>query len=243
MAESRDPRRLRDVWEGWPTIAPPMRKDFARYVALANKGAREFGFADTGAMWRAKYDMPPDDVTRELDRLWEQVRPLYVSLHAYVRLKLRDTYGDEISASGPLPAHLLGNFWAQDWSNVFPLVSPPAADPGYDLTAILKQRTMSPIEMVQSAERFFTSLGFAPLPPTFYERSLLTKPPDREVVCHASAWNVDLEDNLRIKMCIDPTAEDFTVIHHELGQLLSARLQASPGALPRFGKRRLPTRP
>jgi peptidyl-dipeptidase A len=217
MAESRDPRRLRDVWEGWHTIAPPMRRDFARYVELANKGARELGFADTGAMWRAKYDLPPDDFTRELDRLWEQVRPLYVSLHAYVRLKLRDTYGDEIPANGPLPAHLLGNIWAQDWSNVFPLVSPPAADPGYDLTAILKQRAMSPIEMVQSAERFFTSLGFAPLPPTFYERSLFTKPPDREVVCHASAWNVDLEDDLRIKMCIDPTAEDFTVIHHELG--------------------------
>ncbi|HUE89927.1 MAG TPA: M2 family metallopeptidase [Vicinamibacterales bacterium] len=217
MAESRDPLRLRDVWEGWHTIAPPMKRDFARYVELANTGARELGFADTGAMWRAKYDMPPDDFTRELDRLWEQVRPLYVSLHAYVRTKLREKYDDEIPARGPLPAHLLGNIWAQDWSNVFPLVSPPSADPGYDLTAILEQRKLTPIEMVQSGERFFTSLGFAPLPQTFYERSLFTKPPDREVVCHASAWNVDLEDDLRIKMCIDPTAEDFTTIHHELG--------------------------
>jgi peptidyl-dipeptidase A len=217
MAESRDPNRLREVWEGWHTIAPPMKQDFARYVELANTGARELGFADTGAMWRAKYDMPPDDFTRELDRLWDQVRPLYVSLHAYVRMKLREKYGDEIPARGPLPAHLLGNIWAQDWSNVFPLVSPPTSDPGYDLTAILTERKMTPVEMVQSGERFFTSLGFAPLPPTFYERSLFTKPPDREVVCHASAWSVDLEDDLRIKMCIDPTAEDFTTIHHELG--------------------------
>ena len=217
MAESRDPRRLREVWDGWHTIAPPMKQNYVRFVELANKGARELGFADTGAMWRAKYDMPPDDFTRELDRLWEQVRPLYISLHAYVRMKLNEKYGNEVPADGPLPAHLLGNIWAQDWSNIFPLVSPPATDPGYDLTAILKQRNMTPVDMVKSGERFFTSLGFAPLPETFWERSLFTKPPDRDVVCHASAWNVDLEEDLRIKMCIDPTAEDFTTIHHELG--------------------------
>jgi peptidyl-dipeptidase A len=217
MASNRDPRRLREVWEGWHSIGPPIKKDYVRFVELANKGAKELGFADTGAMWRAKYDMPPDEFTRELDRLWDQVRPLYVSLHAYVRLKLRERYGDEVPADGPLPAHLLGNIWAQDWSNAFALVAPPSSDPGYDLTAILKQRKMTPLAMVQSGERFFTSLGFAPLPPTFYERSLLTKPADREVVCHASAWDVDLEDDLRIKMCIDATAEDFTTIHHELG--------------------------
>ena len=217
MAESRDPRRLRQVWEGWHTIAPPMKKDYARFVELANQGARELGFADTGAMWRAKYDMPPDEFTRELDRLWDQVRPLYVSLHAYVRMKLREKYGNEVPANGPIPAHLLGNIWAQDWSNVYPLVAPPTSDPGYDLSAILKRRNMTPVQMVQSGERFFTSLGFVPLPQTFYERSLFSKPPDREVVCHASAWNIDLEDDVRIKMCIDPTAEDFTTVHHELG--------------------------
>jgi peptidyl-dipeptidase A len=194
-----------------------MKKDYARFVELANKGARELGFADTGAMWRAKYDMPPDEFTRELDRLWEQVRPLYLSLHAYVRLKLREKYGEQVPDDGPLPAHLLGNIWAQDWSNVFSLVAPPTTDPGYDLTAILKQRKMSATDMVRSGERFFTSLGFAPLPQTFWERSLFTKPADREVVCHASAWDVDLREDLRIKMCIDQTAEDFTTIHHELG--------------------------
>ena len=217
MAESHDPRRLNDVWEGWHRIAPPMKKDYARFVELANKGARELGFSDTGAMWRSKYDMAPDEFTKELDRLWEQVRPLYVSLHAYVRMKLRERYGDQIPANGPLPAHLLGNIWAQDWSNVFPLVAPPTSNPGFDLTAILKQRKTTPVQMVQYGERFFVSLGFVALPKTFYERSLFTKPADREVVCHASAWDVDLEDDLRIKMCIDPTAEDFITIHHELG--------------------------
>lgn len=217
MARSRDPKQLLDVWRGWRTISPPMREDFRRYVELANKGARELGFADLGAMWRSKYDMEPDAFAREVDRLWEQVKPLYVSLHAYVRRKLRERYGELVPASGPIPAHLLGNVWAQSWENIFPLVSPASADPGYDLTAILRARKVGEREMVRYGERFFTSLGFAPLPQTFWERSLFVKPRDRDVVCHASAWDVDNVEDLRIKMCIDVTAEDFTVIHHELG--------------------------
>jgi peptidyl-dipeptidase A len=217
MATSRDAAELRRVWEGWHTISPPMRADYGRFVDLSNKGARELGFADTGAMWRAKYDMPPDEFTRELDRLWDQVRPLYLQLHAYVRAKLRARYGDAVPANGPLPAHLLGNIWAQDWSNVYDLVSPGAAGAGFSLTRILERRRMSANDMVRAGERFYTSLGFEPLPPTFWERSLLVRPRDREVVCHASAWDVDLEADIRIKMCIQPTEEDFTTIHHELG--------------------------
>jgi peptidyl-dipeptidase A len=217
MANSRDPRELYDVWQGWHAIARPIKKDYVRFVQLANKGARELGFADSGAMWRSKYDMPPQDFARELDRLWEQVKPLYVSLHAYVRSKLREKYGDVVPADGPIPAHLLGNMWAQDWSNVYPVVAPKDADPGYDLTAILKERKTDPLQMVRYGEAFFTSLGFDPLPKTFWERSLFTKPRDREVVCHASAWDVDNENDLRIKMCIDITAEAFSTIHHELG--------------------------
>ena len=217
MAESRDAATLRQAWEGWHTVSPPMRKDYARFVELSNKGARELGFADTGAMWRAKYDMPPDAFTKELDRLWDQVRPLYVKLHAYVRLKLHEKYGDAVPATGPIPAYLLGNIWAQDWSNTYPLVAPKNADPGYSLTDILKQRKMPPLDMVRAGERFYSSLGFAPLPKTFWERSLFVRPKDREVVCHASAWDIDLESDVRIKMCIDQTAEDFTTLHHELG--------------------------
>jgi peptidyl-dipeptidase A len=145
------------------------------------------------------------------------LRPLYVSLHAYVRWKLREKYGDAVAANGPMPAHLLGNMWAQDWSNVFDIVKPAEADPGFDLTKILKAKNIDSKEMVRYGERFFTSLGFAPLPESFWERSLFEKPRDREVVCHASAWDVDNVNDLRIKMCIEPTAEDFTTIHHELG--------------------------
>jgi peptidyl-dipeptidase A len=217
LATSRNEKELRAAWEGWHTIAPPMRKDYERFVTLSNKGAKELGFADTGAMWRAKYDMPPDDFTKELDRLWTQVQPLYLKLHAYVRMKLREKYGDVVPANGPIPAHLLGNLWAQDWSNVYPLVSPKNADAGYSLTDILKKRNMPPLEMVRTGERFYTSLGFAPLPKAFWERSLFVRPKDRDVVCHASAWDVDLDADLRIKMCIEQNAEDFTTIHHELG--------------------------
>jgi peptidyl-dipeptidase A len=217
LAENRDPKRLREVWEGWHTIAPPMRTDYARFVELSNKGAKVVGFADTGAMWRNKYDMPPDAFAKELDRLWEQLRPLYLSLHAYARGRLREKYGDAVPESGPIPAHLLGNLWQQDWSNIYDLLAPAADKQAFSLTDRLKAKTIDPVGMVRIGERFFSSLGFAPLPGTFWERSLFVKPRDREVVCHASAWNVNSVDDLRIKMCIDVTAEDFTTIHHELG--------------------------
>ena len=217
LRDSTNPKELREAWIGWHKISIPMREPFQKYIALANKGARELGFADTGAMWRAKYDMPPDAFAAEVDRLWNQVRPLYLSLHAYVRSKLREKYGDVVPANGPIPADLLGNMWAQEWENIYPLVAPKNLDPGYDLTAILKQRQTEPLQMVHYGQRFFTSLGFAPLPQTFWERSLFVKPRDRDVVCHASAWDIDSIDDLRVKLCIQINADDFITIHHELG--------------------------
>jgi len=217
LRNSTDPKQLLDAWRGWHTISVPIRPLYQKYVVLANKGARELGFADMGAMWRSKYDMPPDAFVTEVDRLWEQVKPLYLSLHAYVRWKLREKYGDIVPEHGPIPAHLLGNMWAQEWENIYPLVAPKDADPGYDLTANLKAKNTQPLDMVRYGERFYTSLGFALLPKTFWERSLFVKPRDREVVCHASAWDIDSVDDLRIKMCIEINAEDFATIHHELG--------------------------
>jgi peptidyl-dipeptidase A len=218
FAESRDPKELLRAWQGWHSIAPPMRKRYERMVALANQGAQEMGFADVGAMWRSDYDMPPEAFAAELDRLWQQVRPLYLSLHAYVRWQLAKKYGaSAVREDAPIPAHLLGNMWSQDWSNVYPLIAPANADTGYDLTAILKAKNVDALGMVHYGERFFTSLGFAPLPQTFWERSMFLKPRDRDVICHASAWDIDFVEDVRIKMCIEPTAEDFSTIHHELG--------------------------
>ena len=218
MANSRNPEELKRIWLGWHQVSPPYRKNYQRYVELANKGAREMGFKDVGAMWRAKYDMGPDAFAAEMERLWQQVKPLYDLLYSYTRKKLADVYGKQIvSEDGLIPAHLLGNMWAQSWTNVYRLLKPEGGDRGYDLTEILKARNTDPKQMVRYGEGFFTSLGFDQLPATFWERSMLVKPQDREVVCHASAWHVDFEKDVRLKMCIQITEEDFTTIHHELG--------------------------
>ena len=218
IEKSRDPKELLDVWAGWHNTARAMRDDYIQLVALANEGARELGYKDTGAMWRAKYDMDPDAFAREVDRLWGQTKPLYEALHCHVRVELNEKYGNQVvPLDQPIPAHVLGNMWAQSWDNVYDLVAPPAADPGYNLTELLQAKKVDSAEMVRYGERFFTSLGFAPLPETFWERSMLTKPRDREVVCHASAWDVDNKEDLRIKMCIQTNEEDFRTIHHELG--------------------------
>src|ERR1700735_2454706 len=232
MANSRDPVELQRAWIGWHAIAPPMRERYSRMVELANEGAREVGFSDVGAMWRSNYDMPPGVFSAEMDRLWEQVRPLYVSLHAYVRTQLLKKYGPNvIPADGDIPAHLLGNMWAQDWANIYPLVAPANADPGYDLTQILKAKQIDPLGMVHYGERFFMSLGFAALPQTFWQRSMFVKPQDRDVVCHASAWDIDYVDDLRIKMCIEQKGEDFSTIHHELGHNFYQRAYDTPPPL------------
>jgi peptidyl-dipeptidase A len=218
MGESRDAEELKRAWVGWHAIGAPMRQRYARMVELGNAGAREMGYADVGALWRSNYDMPPDDFAKEEDRLWEQLKPLYLSLHAYVRGQLRKKYGNElVPAQGPIPAHLLGNIWSQEWNNVYSLMDSPKPAQSYDLTRILQDRKTDAKGMVKYGEGFFTSLGFAPLPKTFWERSLFTKPADRDVVCHASAWDVDSKDDLRVKMCIQIREEDFRTIHHELG--------------------------
>jgi peptidyl-dipeptidase A len=228
MAQSRDARELRDAWVGWHAVGAPMRADYMRYVQLGNEGARELGFADMGALWRSKYDMSPAAFSAEVDRLWEQVKPFYVSLHAYVRRRLRETYGaDVVPADGPIPAHLLGNMWAQEWGNIYSMVAPKEADSGLDITKALQAKKVDERGMVKYGENFFVSLGFPPLPATFWERSQFTKPRDRDVVCHASAWDVDFIDDLRIKMCIDITAEDFETIHHELGHNFYQRAYAN----------------
>ncbi len=221
MAESRDPTRLKQIWSGWHAQSAAYKDRYAQYVALSNKGAREMGFADTGAFWRSQYDMPPEVFAAEMERLWQQVKPLYTALHTYTRYKLRANYGPAlVPADGPIPAHLLGNMWGQTWDNLYPLLK-PAGLTGADnaLTAALVARKTSASEMVRYAERFYQSLGMQALPASFWERSLLTKPKDREVVCHASAWDIDTQLDVRVKMCITPTAEDFTTIHHELGHV------------------------
>ena len=220
MTHSRDSGELLEAWKGWRTISPPMKDKYAKMVELANEGAKNLGFKDTGAMWRSQYDMPADDFSKELDRQFQQVKPLYEALQCHVRAKLTEHYGEEVMGNdGMIPAHLLGNMWAQTWSNVYDLVKPPANVEGspIDVTQLLQESDYDHLKMVETGEGFFTSLGLPKLPETFWSRSLFLKPKDREVVCHASAWDIDNEDDIRIKMCIKVDQEDFVTIHHELG--------------------------
>ena len=220
MSTNRDPQELKEMWTSWhDNVGAPMKTDYVRMVAIANEGAKELGYADVGSMWRSGYDMPADDFAALTDKLWGEVKPLYAALHCYTRTKLNAKYGDAVQrATGPIRADLLGNMWAQQWGNVYDIVAPKGAgDLGYDVGELLKAKNYDHLKMVKAGEGFYSSLGFAPLPATFWDRSQFLKPRDREVVCHASAWDIDNKDDLRIKMCIKIETDDFVTIHHELG--------------------------
>lgn len=228
LAESRDPAVTRALYEGWRTVSPVMRDDYARLVEIANEGSRDLGYADTGALWRSGYDMDPDAFAAETDRLWEQVRPFYENLHCYVRGRLNARYGDDVQPdSGPIRADLLGNMWSQQWGNIYDVVAPTnLPESSYSLDNLLTGAGYDAERMVRTGEGFYTSLGLDPLPETFWERSMITRPRDREVVCHASAWDLDNENDIRIKMCTRVNAEDFQTVHHELGHNFYQRAYA-----------------
>ena len=218
MAQSRDPKELATLWTGWHQVGKPMRSDYARLAELSNQGARELGFADTGALWRSQYDMTPEEFQAEIERLWTQVEPLYLELHTYVRRKLIEKYGDAARRpDGMIPGDLLGNMWAQEWGNIYDVVAPPSTPLPYNLDTILKARSTTPEQLVRYGENFYKSIGFDALPDSFWQRSMLSHPRDREVVCHPSAWDLDNDRDVRIKACFQPTADDFVTVHHELG--------------------------
>ncbi|MFO0744328.1 MAG: M2 family metallopeptidase [Myxococcota bacterium] len=220
LQTSKDFGELTEAWTGWHATAAESRKPYERLVELGNQGARELGFSDMGDLWRSGYDMPPADFEAEIERLWQQVRPLYEKLHCYARQRLSAAWGaDKVPAEGPIPAQVMGNMWAQDWSSLYPVLEPYKGAASLDLTKALKAKKVDAKGVVKYAEGFFTSLGLPSLPPTFWERSMLTKPRDREVVCHASAWDVTYDGDVRIKVCIEVNDDDFVTIHHELGHI------------------------
>jgi peptidyl-dipeptidase A len=220
MAKTRNPKELARLWAGWHKVGPPMRERYQRFAELSNQGARELGYQDTGVLWRSTYDMNPEQFSAELERLWAQVEPLYKELHAFVRGRLVAKYGAAAERKdGMIPAHLLGNMWAQEWGNVYDIVAPASAPATYDLGRILAERKADAKAVVGFGENFFKSLGFQSLPGPFWQRSMLTRPVDHDAVCHASAWDIDLDMDVRLKMCIHGTSDDFVTVHHELGHL------------------------
>jgi peptidyl-dipeptidase A len=222
MQTSRSYDDLLDAWAGWHTVAPPMRPLYARYVELSNDGARDLGFKDTAALWRGRYDMTPEAFEADVERVWSQLQPLYQDLHCYVRGRLADTYKGKVNPEGPIPAHLLGNMWAQEWANIYPLVEPYKGQANLDVTKALRQKKKTELDLVKIGEGFFTSIGLKPLPASFYEKSMFVKPRDREVVCHASAWDLAYDEkinDLRIKQCIKVDEDNLVTVHHELGHI------------------------
>ncbi|OYW47413.1 MAG: peptidyl-dipeptidase [Novosphingobium sp. 12-63-9] len=220
MGTNRNPDELKEMWTSWhDNVGKPMKADYVRMVELSNAGAQELGFADTGALWRSNYDMDPDAFAALTEKIWTEVKPLYQQLHCYTRSKLNAKYGDAVQAkTGPIRADLLGNMWAQEWGNIYDVVAPAGAgDVGFDTGELLVAKGYDPVKMVKAGEGFYTSLGLATLPESFWKRSQITKPRDREVICHASAWDLDNKDDLRIKMCTKVNGDDFVTIHHELG--------------------------
>ncbi len=217
MGTVRDPARLEEMWTEWHAVATPMAGDYAHMVEIANEGAEGLGFPNVGDYWLSNYDMPADQMEHEVERLWGQMQPFYEQLHCFVRARLSARYGETVqSLDQPIRADLLGNMWAQEWGNIADIVAPPTRQT-VDVTRLLQRQRYDARRMVETGERFYTSLGLPELPDTFWERSQLTRPRDRDVVCHASAWDLDSRDDVRIKMCIQVDADNFQTVHHELG--------------------------
>lgn len=236
LATARDPDESRALWEGWRTIGPPMRADYAAMVVLSNEGARSLGFHDVGELWRAGYDMPPDEFKADVTRLWGQMAPLYSNLHCYVRHRLNVKYSAAVQPrTGPIRADLLGNMWGQDWSQIYDLLAPAGPDSNYDMNKALMDQGYTPLKIVKAAESFYVSLGFAALPDTFWQRSQIMQPAGKTVDCNASAWSVDGRADVRVKACFSVSANDWRVAHHELGHNFYQRAYAAQPYLFREG--------
>uniref|UniRef100_A0A8C2A5F1 Angiotensin-converting enzyme n=1 Tax=Cyprinus carpio TaxID=7962 RepID=A0A8C2A5F1_CYPCA len=246
MAESRDYDELLFAWQGWRNASGrELRSSYKRYVELANLAAKingslsTRGHTDNGAFWRSLYETPTFE--EDLEALWKDLEPLYINIHAYVRRALYKKYGAErINLKGPIPAHLLGNMWAQTWSSIMDLVIPYPDATQVDATPAMIAQGWDPKRMFEESDRFFTSIGLLPMPPEFWDKSMLEKPKDgREVVCHASAWDFYNRKDFRIKQCTVVTMDDLITVHHEMGhvqyflqykdQPISFRDGANPG--------------
>ena len=219
MTNSHDYAELEQAWNDWHTISPEIKPLFVKYVALVNEGSKNLGFEDAGALWKSRYDMSPAAFETEIERLWQQVKPLYEDLHCYVRSGLAQKYPGKVKDEGPIPAFLLGNMWAQEWGNIYPLVEPYPGQSSLDITKALKKKKIDEEKLAHMGEDFFVNLGLKKLPASFWQRSMLVKPRDREVVCHASAWDVTYDNDVRIKMCIQVDEENLITVHHELGHI------------------------
>jgi len=220
LARSRDPATLRYYWEQWrEQSGKKIRNMYHKYVGLYNQAAKANGFVDASLMKVSAYES--DTFQQEMEDTWQGLRPLYQQLHAYVRTKLGEHYGpDVVPGRGPLPAHLLGNMWAQSWNNIADILRPFPTKPSINVTGEMIRQGWTPRKMFEKADDFFQSMGMDPMPPKFWSGSILEKPKDgRELTCHASAWDFYNGEDFRIKQCTRVNQEDFVTVNHEMGHV------------------------
>ena len=218
--KSKDSYELKYYWEKWRELSGKQIKDkYEAYVELNNKAAQLVGFKDASDMKVEDYES--SKIKRDVQDAWIGLKPLYKQLHAYVRNKLQAVYGESlVSSSGPIPAHLLGNMWAQSWSSIASILIPYPNKPSTDVSAEMVKQGWTYKTMFKKAEQFFESIGLDKMPKSFWSESMLVKPTDgRKVVCHGSAWDFANRKDFRIKMCTSVNQEDFVTVNHEMGHI------------------------
>ena len=220
---NNEAERLKN-WEASKEVGAELKDGLENLVSLRNQTVQALGYDDYFSYQVSDYGMSRDEMMTEMKNMVQEVWPLYRELHTWARYKLADQFKQEVPDY--LPAHWLPNRWGQDWS---PLVSVE----GLDIDAALADKSEEWI--IKEGEDFFVSIGFDPLPESFYKKSsMLPAPADAEFKKnnHASAWHMDLENDLRCLMSVEPTAEYYETIHHELGHIYYYQAYTNPDVPP-----------
>nr|XP_006817322.1 PREDICTED: angiotensin-converting enzyme-like [Saccoglossus kowalevskii] len=176
------------------------------------------GYPDYGAYWRANYE--DENLEEDMWHMYADIKPLYEKLHAYVRYRLKEVYGDKINLDkGCLPANVLGDMWGRFWNNLYSIVEPYPNGTNVDVTDEMIRQNYTVDRMFRMADDFFISMGMIEAPPEFWAESMFVKPTDRLVECHATAWDFYNQIDFRIRMCTEVNMDDFMTIHHEMGHI------------------------
>ncbi|XP_046974941.1 angiotensin-converting enzyme-like [Vanessa cardui] len=213
MEHSREREILEWVWLAWREKMTLMKELYEKLIYVENKAARRNGYTDIGASWRDELEIPN---LREIShKLYKNIKPLYALLHGVVRYYLRREYGDIVPEKGPIPAHLLGNLWSQNWEPILDMIVPNAIN----LDDRMKSLNWTVKDMVKRAEDFYVSIGLPPMTDTFWQKSVFSRDNHSLARCHGTAADMFKHDDFRLLYCSRVSFEDFYVIHHEMGHI------------------------
>ncbi len=217
MAASDNEGELKSLWEAWHNNMASLKPLFQQQLQLNNEGAQRFGFSNRAEMQLSEFERPLEDLLEELDRTWNDVKPLYDALHLHIRNKLDEKYGEDfVPVNQTIPAHLLGSPNVTNLSQLYDLVKPEGAvtDRGYNIDVKLKEKPDVDVEsMVRGFEQYMTSLGFAPFKESLYENSQFTKPTTHKAACDSTAWWLPAYEEARVGGCWDVNAATFKHFH------------------------------